>query len=153
MSFFADGTTPRILAIDYGLSRVGLAISDPLGMFATGLQTLANPGKKALWSGLRTIVGEYEPVRLVLGLPLNMNGSEGEQAAITYAFADEWLKRFPKIPITLWDERLTSRLAEQTLHAMGKKPGKNKGDVDQLSAMRLLQEFLDSQGITANQDV
>ena len=137
---------PRILAMDYGLSRIGLAVSDPLGLFATGLPTLANTGKKALWAALREIVADYAPARLVLGLPLNMNGTEGEQADLTYAFADEWSRRFPNIPITLWDERLTSRLAEQTLHTLGRKTGKNKGDIDQLSAVRLLQEFLDAQG-------
>jgi putative holliday junction resolvase len=143
-----EADAPRILSMDYGLTRIGLAVSDPLGMFATGLATIANTGKKALWQALRHTVATYDPVTLVLGLPRHMNGQEGEQAELTRQFADEWCKRFPTIPVVFWDERLTSRMAEQTLQAMGKQPSRHKADIDQLCAIRLLQEYLDSRAFS-----
>jgi putative holliday junction resolvase len=143
---------PRILALDHGLARIGIAISDPLGMIATGLPTLNLKQTPKLWAALQALIAPYSPLgAIVIGLPKHMNGTEGEQAKAARAFAEDWQNHMaphvpPTVPIILWDERLTSRMAEQTLKDLGKKVGQhNKGDVDQLAAMRLLQEYLDAQ--------
>jgi putative holliday junction resolvase len=142
----------RTLAIDYGIARVGVAVSDPLGMFATGLPTLPATPKKRLWHQLKAWVQAYNVTTVVIGLPLHMNGQAGEQAEISQAFADEWQTRYPDMPLVLWDERLTSMMAQQTLRELGmahgrsrgKSAGHAKGDVDMLAAMRMLQEYLDA---------
>jgi putative Holliday junction resolvase len=132
--------TPRILALDMGAKRVGMAISDPTGVFAVGLQTVAY---KELWHELHRLFTEYTVGQLVVGLPRHMNGTEGASAVKVREFVATFQSRFPQ-PVALMDERLTTVLAHQTLKSQGISPSRNKGWVDQAAAKRILQDYLDS---------
>ena len=100
-------TTQRILGLDIGSRRIGVAVSDPLGITAQGLETLHRKNKKYDFSFLYRIIRDYEIKEIVVGLPLRMSGTEGTQAEKIQAFADDLRKHF-KLPVHLWDERLTS---------------------------------------------
>jgi putative holliday junction resolvase len=89
-----DTLETRILAIDHGVARMGLAISDPLGMFATGLTTVEAKHPRQLWALLQATLAPYLPIKtVVIGLPKHMNGQEGEQAAIVRQFTQQWQHR------------------------------------------------------------
>lgn len=133
----------RILAIDLGDKRIGLAISDPLGMTAQGLPTLARRNTRQDQSFLRSVVKQYGIALIVLGNPLNMNGTEGSQSAKARQFAAQLSRRL-KVEVQLWDERLTSVEAERVLKESGMRPDRTAGAVDRLAAVLLLQNFLDS---------
>lgn len=144
MSDFSDDLPPRILAIDPGMKRIGLAVSDPFGNFPIGLETLSNYEGKDLIPELKAICEKYEIARIVIGLPLHMKGHEGTSALMARDLArklDEGLG----LPIDLMDERLTSKIAEQTLRAQGIQGSRHKksGLIDQAAAMRILQDYLD----------
>ncbi|MBK8189981.1 MAG: Holliday junction resolvase RuvX [Vampirovibrionales bacterium] len=133
----------RILAIDYGQRRIGLAISDPLGHFAVGLPTLERNARTDLWTPLAALRDQYGVSTIVLGLPRNMNGSEGPMAQKVRAFG-EALQTHLGCEVVFFDERLTSTLAQQTLRAQGIAPSRQKGLVDQAAAARILQDYLDA---------
>lgn len=133
----------RILAIDYGQKRIGLAVSDPLGRFAVGLPTLERTRKTDLWTPLAALRDQYGIHTVVVGLPRNMDGSEGPMAHKVRAFG-AMLSAQLGCEVTYLDERLTSALAEQTLRAQGIAPSRQKGLVDQAAAARILQDYLDS---------
>jgi putative holliday junction resolvase len=139
-----ESLPPRILAVDPGQKRIGLAVSDPFGNFAVGLDTLANgPGQTPL-NQLTAICQQYAVSQIVVGLPLHMNGDEGESARLAREFA-ETLQTAVNIPVELMDERLTSRVAAQSLREQGIQSSKKRktGIIDQAAAMRLLQDYLD----------
>ena len=134
----------RILAIDYGSRRIGLAISDTLQMTANALETqIIFQGREPFLEGLKSICLRKKAVGIVVGKPLNMDGSEGQMVEKVKKFADE-VKRATLLPLVLWDERLTSIQAKNIIRAYGKKPSKNKAAIDRLAAAFLLQSFLDS---------
>ena len=108
----------RIIGIDYGDSRVGIAASDPLGITAQGVRTIKNKGTQKLLFELKKIIDEYTPEKIVIGLPKNMDGSLGFRADATYAFADE-LKSIYAGKIDFWDERLTTVGAARFLNETG----------------------------------
>lgn len=142
-----DTLPPRILAVDPGERRIGLAISDPFGNFAVGLETLrlgAGQEVGILLPEFLRICHQYDIRQIVMGLPLHMSGEEGESARKARALAD-LLTEGLKLPVTLMDERLTSKIAEQSLRAMGIQSSRHrkKGIIDQAAAMRLLQDYLD----------
>lgn len=141
-----ESLPPRILAIDPGQKRMGLAVSDPFGHFAIGLNTLANHAGKDLLPELQAICAEYHIQRIVVGLPLHMNGTEGESARQARQLA-QTLEDGLKLPVELMDERLTSKLAEQLLREHGRQGARprKQGLVDQAAAMRILQDYLDRQ--------
>jgi putative holliday junction resolvase len=139
-----DLLPPRVLAIDPGQKRIGLAISDPFGNFAVALETIpgfkmGNPIPK-----LEALCKQYDVADIVLGLPLHMNGDEGEGATQARELAQQ-LTDILKINVTLLDERLTSKIAERMLREQGVQASKKRksGIIDQSSAMLLLQDFLD----------
>lgn len=138
-----EETTARILAIDYGQKRVGVAISDALGFLAVGLETLEGFNKQALLERLKALCTAHGVTHVILGLPRNMDGSEGPQAEKVRHFGDA-LTAVLDVPLTYLDERLTTVLAHQALHAGGKAPSRHKALVDQEAARRLLQDYLDS---------
>lgn len=141
----SDETLPsRILAIDPGKKRVGLAVSDPFGNFAVGLDTLSNYDGKDLLPEMAAICRQYDVQQIVIGLPLHMSGEEGESAQQARALA-EILSQGLNLPVTLMDERLTSKLAEQTLRELGVQSSRHRksGIIDQAAAMRILQDYLD----------
>lgn len=132
----------RILALDLGERRIGLAVSDPLGLTAQGLPTLERRNKRADLDGLRRVIEEYEPAMILLGNPLRMSGQAGIQAGKSAAFADELRKRLG-IEVLLWDERLTTKEAHRALSEGGATLNRRRKSIDRMSAVILLQSYLD----------
>ena len=133
----------RILCIDYGDSRVGIAVSDLLGITAQGVCTIQNTGRKHLFEELEKLLKEYKPATVVIGLPKNMNGTEGERVEKTKVFAE----RFKEIydgRIELFDERLSTVGAINTLNATNTRGKKRKAVVDTVAAALILQTYMDS---------
>jgi putative Holliday junction resolvase len=133
----------RILALDIGARRVGVAVSDPLGWTAQGLPTLARENDPQLIEAVRGIVRELDVERVVIGLPRNMNGTVGPQAQKALAFADA-LRTALELPVDTWDERLTTVAAERSLAEGGLGGWKRRRSVDRVAAQLILQGFLDS---------
>lgn len=138
-SFKYDPQNGRTLAIDYGEKRVGLAVTDPLNMFASGLPTLERTTKKPLTEQVADACSAYSFKAIMIGLPLHMNGNESEKSQEVRQFASEMENCFEG-PIRLIDERLSSFEAEERLKAQGIQPSKNKGLIDQMAAKILLEE-------------
>ena len=133
----------RILALDLGKRRIGLAISDPLGITAQGLPTLVRVRKRDDLDALAQLTREKEIGLIVLGNPIHMSGSEGRQSGWVREFA-EVLEKRTGLPIRLWDERLTTVEAGRVLRSSGISIEKRAAAVDRLSAVILLQSYLDS---------
>ena len=133
------------LAIDYGLRRIGLAKSDPSGMIASALQTIDVKSESEALKKIASVVAEVKPSALVVGYPLNEDGSAGEACKRVDAFVERLKKSFDG-PIHKVDEFGTSEEAAGIIHAHGKKVGKKKQRVDRLAAVIILQRFLDEQG-------
>jgi putative holliday junction resolvase len=131
----------RILGIDYGSRRMGLAVSDPLGITAQGLETLERRNKRSDFARLERLVREYEITEIVIGNPLRMSGEEGRQSEKVAIFADELRRRFD-VPVHLWDERLTSAEANRLLREMELSIEKRAQIVDRMAATLILQSFL-----------
>lgn len=138
-----DDHPKRLLAIDFGAKRIGLAVSDPTRIFAVGLETLFIRHNTDVIAELGLICQQYNVEKIILGLPKTLRGAEGPQADKVRVFADE-LAESLSLPIEFLDERLTSVLAQQTLREQGIQPFKNKDLVDQAAAKRILQDYLDS---------
>jgi len=133
----------RILAIDYGSRRMGLAVSDPLGITAQGLDTLERKNKRADFGRLERTIREYQVREIVLGKPLRMSGEEGTQSQKVALFAEELRQRF-QLPVHLWDERLTSAEANRLLREADLSIKKRAQAVDRMAAVLILQSFLQS---------
>ncbi len=132
-----------MLAIDYGEKRVGVAVTDPLSIFATGLETLN--ADDSLIPQLKKITADYDVKEIIVGLPLTLKGEKGSAANQVIQFVDRLQKEI-SIPIILRDERFTSSLATQTIRdlGVGKKKRREKGKVDEIAAVILLQDYLRS---------
>jgi putative Holliday junction resolvase len=135
----------RFLGIDFGLKRIGLAISDPLGITAQPLELLVRTKLDADVARILAIIEEYEVVKIVIGLPLNMDGSEGFMVESTRAFAAE-IKKLSPIEIVEIDERLTSHQASHSLRLSSTKGKKKKERIDCISAQIILRTHMDSLG-------
>lgn len=136
---------PRVLGIDYGRKRIGLAVSDPTGTIASPLQTLNRRiGRRPPWAEIARVIREYEVERAVVGLPLDLAGEEGEWAAEVRAFGAELGRKF-ELPVEWVDERLTSVLAEEAVRAIGLKKAERerKERVDAAAAALILRSYLD----------
>jgi len=136
----------RILAIDLGERRMGLALSDPLGLTAQGLPTAERRNKGQDLNFLEVLTRRHSVSRVLVGNPLNMDGSAGPQSAKARAFAEELARRLSQgnVAVELWDERLTSVEANQILDETGVEKVGRKGAVDRMAAALLLQRFLDA---------
>jgi putative Holliday junction resolvase len=134
---------PRILALDLGKKRIGLAISDPLGITAQGLPNLVRVNKRTDLAALEQLVRQREVGLILMGNPINMRGDEGRQSGWVREFAQALEKR-TGLPVKLWDERLTSVEASRVLRSSGISIEKRAAAVDRLSAVILLQSYLDS---------
>ena len=132
----------RVLAIDPGSRRVGLALSDESRRLASPLRTLQAEPAETLSERLAAVVREVGAVEVVVGLPRNLDGSSGEAAASARGLAEE-LKRSTRLPVSLQDERLSSVAAERHLVGQGVRRDKRKGLVDQLAATLILESFLE----------
>jgi putative Holliday junction resolvase len=133
----------RVLALDLGKKRIGLAISDELGITAQGLPTLARRNKRVDLAVLGALVRERGVAQILMGNPLHMSGTAGRQSEWAQEFAGE-LEKHTGIPVKLWDERLTTVEASRVLRASGISIEKRAAAVDRLSAVILLQSYLDS---------
>lgn len=136
----------RILGLDYGSKTVGVAMCDPLGWTAQPVETIERKEENKLRKTLariETLVKEYGVEKIVLGLPRNMDGSSGERVEKTLEFK-AMLERRTKLPIILWDERLTTVAAEEILMESGVRRENRKAYIDQIAAGLILQEYLDS---------
>lgn len=133
----------RILAVDHGSRRIGLAVTDELGVTAQGLPTLHRTTKRNDFDHLRRAIKRYNVAEIVVGLPLRMSGEQGTQSEKVEAFAEELRARF-KLPVHLFDERLTSVEANRLLDETDISDRRRKEVVDRLAAVLILQAFLES---------
>lgn len=136
----------RILGLDVGSKTIGLAVSDPLGITAQGLQTLRRKNKRFDQQQLKDVIQRYNVVEIVVGYPLRMSGAEGIQSEKMQVFAAELRKKFG-LPVHLWDERLTSAEANRVLRD-SEMSIKRRGEVvDRLAAVLILQSWMDAKGL------
>lgn len=132
---------PRILAIDYGLKRTGIAVTDPLQIIATGLCTVETP---KLVKFLKEYLSKEEVERIIIGMPVNMDDTDTHATPVIRKFIEQLHKQFPGLPVTEVDERFTSKMASQAMIDMGmkKKQRRDKAMVDEIAATIILQEYL-----------
>ena len=132
---------PRIIAIDYGLKRTGLAVTDPLKIIATGLTTIES---KQLIPFLKAYFAREEVELIIIGEPKNLDGSDTHATSLVKKVLKELEKNFPAIPIQTVDERFTSKMASRAMIEMGlkKKQRRNKALIDEIAATIMLQEYL-----------
>jgi putative Holliday junction resolvase len=133
----------RILAIDFGKKRTGIAVTDNLQIISNGLTTVES---KNIYDFLADYLGKENVERVVVGYARQTNGQDSESMKYIYPFVNRLKKLYPALPIDLYDERYTSKMAEMSLREMGlgKKMKDNKGMVDQMSATILLQSYMES---------
>lgn len=137
----------RILSVDYGKKRTGLAVTDPLQIIANGLVTVATSD---LFDFLKDYVQREGVERIVIGKPTQLNGLPSENLVRVEQFVNRWRKAMPAIPIEYYDERFTSALAHQAIMVGGVKKKtrrEDKGLVDEVSATIILQDYMRSKGL------
>lgn len=135
----------RIMGLDFGAKTVGVAVSDPLLVTAQSIETITRKSENKLRQTLARIeelIGEYQVDKIVLGLPKNMNGTEGERVEKTKEFQDMLFRR-TGIPVELWDERLTTVAAERIMMESGIRRERRKEHVDAIAASLILQGYLE----------
>lgn len=134
----------RTAGLDVGDKTIGVAVSDPLGWTAQGVTVVRRESPDRDWLRLREIFQEYEVGQVVVGLPRNMNGTEGPRAELARAFARE-LETELGLPVVLWDERLSTMQAQRALLEGDVSRSRRKQVVDRLAAQLILQSYLDRQ--------
>ena len=140
----------RILGLDVGSRTIGMAVSDPLGITAQGLETLRRQNKRRDFEALGQVLRQYNIAEIVVGLPLRLSGAEGTQSEKMRAFAEELQKRFA-LPVHLWDERLTSAEANRLLRE-AEMSIKRRGEVvDRMAAVLILQSWMDARSLRATE--
>lgn len=132
----------RIMALDVGSRTIGIACSDALLMTAQGIETIRRTSLENDFNRLRELISEYEVHELVVGMPKNMNGTKGERAEKTEEFVEK-MKAVIDLPVTFWDERLSTVMAERQLIAADVSRKKRKGIIDKMAAVVILQGYLD----------
>jgi len=136
---------PRVLGLDVGSKTIGMAVSDPLGITAQGLETIRRKNKRTDFGRLNEVVRQYEIAEIVVGLPLRMSGAEGTQSEKMRQFAED-LRKASGLPVHLWDERLTSAEANRVLRD-SEMSIKRRGEVvDRLAAVLILQNWMEARG-------
>ncbi len=138
-----DLPSGRVLGLDVGSRRIGVAVSDPLGITAQGLETLQRRNKRYDFEQLQRVIQEYDVREIVVGLPLRMSGAEGIQSDKMHVFAEDLRKRF-RLPVHLWDERLTSAEANRLLRDTDLSIEKRGKAVDRMAAILILQGWMES---------
>lgn len=135
----------RIMGLDFGSKTVGVAVSDELLLTAQGLEIIRRKDENKLrrtCARIEELIVEYGVEEIVLGLPKNMNATEGERAELTYEFREK-LERRTGLPVTMWDERLTTVAADRAMIEAGIRREKRKDYVDMIAAVLILQGYLD----------
>jgi len=133
----------RIMALDVGSRRIGVAVSDPLGITAQGLETIQRQNKRRDLESLRRLLVEYQIKEVVVGLPLRLSGAEGTQSGKMRLFADD-LRRLLGVTVHLWDERWTSTEANRLLRETDLSIEKRAKAVDRMAATLILQSWLEA---------
>jgi len=133
----------RIIGLDYGEKRIGVAICDELGMTAQGLPTIIRKNRKHDWGILESLIKNYQVEKIVIGYPLRLDGSEGIQCEKVNRFAALLEKKFV-LPVVKWPETLSTKEAEEILIKSGINWKKRKEKIDKLAACLILQDYLDS---------
>ena len=130
------------MALDVGSRTIGIACSDALLMTAQGIETIRRTALENDFNRLRELISEYEVYELVVGMPKNMNGTKGDRAEKTEEFVEK-MKAVIDLPVTFWDERLSTVMAERQLIAADVSRKKRKGVIDKMAAVVILQGYLD----------
>ena len=130
------------MALDVGSRTIGIACSDALLMTAQGIETIRRTSLENDFNRLRELISEYEVHELVVGMPKNMNGTKGDRAEKTEEFVEK-MKTVIDLPVTFWDERLSTVMAERQLIAADVSRKKRKGVIDKMAAVVILQGYLD----------
>ena len=136
----------RVLGLDYGSKTVGVAVSDPLGLTAQGVETVWRKQENKLrrtLARIEEIISEYQVTEIVLGYPKNMNNTVGERAEKSLEFK-EMLEKRTGLPVVMWDERLTTMATDRTLEETGVHKEDRKQYLDQVAAVFILQGYLDA---------
>jgi len=131
----------RLAALDVGNARIGIAVCDELGLTIRGVGMVRRVGGRRDLEAVAAVVAPYEPTKLIVGLPLNMDGTAGPQAERVKAFAER-LAAHLALPVELWDERLTTFEAQQALRAAGVSRSRRRQLVDQEAAAIILESYL-----------
>ncbi len=139
----ASGRPARILALDVGSRRIGVAVSDPLGITAQGLETIQRQNKRRDLEALGRLLAEYQVREVVVGLPLRLSGAEGTQSEKMRGFAQELETHF-SVTVHLWDERWTSSEANRLLRETDLSIEKRAKAVDRMAAILILQSWLEA---------
>jgi len=133
----------RTMSLDVGDRRIGVALSDPTGLFAAPLTTLTVRSRSADAQAVADLVALHEATAVVVGLPLSLDGTVGPQARSVQRFC-QTLRRVVGVPVTTWDERFTTAEAERRLREAGIQPSRDRARVDALAAAIILQDRLDT---------
>jgi putative Holliday junction resolvase len=142
----------RVLGLDVGSKTIGMAISDPLGFTAQGLQTIRRKNKRFDFEQLARVVHEYQVAEIVVGYPLRLSGVEGTQSEKMQHFAEELRKKFG-LPVHLWDERLTSSQANRILREAELSIKKRGEAVDRMAAVLILQSWMEARETAADRQM
>ena len=145
----SDQPVGRILGLDVGARRIGIAVSDPLGLTAQGLDTLRRRNKRHDLAALENVIKQYEVREIVVGLPLRMSGTEGAQSEKMRGFAEDLRQRF-RLPVHFWDERLTSAEANRLLRETELSIEKRAKAVDRMAAVLILQGWMEGNRFSAS---
>ena len=144
----------RLMGLDYGSKTVGVAVSDPLGLTAQGVETVWRKQENKLrqtMARIEELISEYQVERIVLGDPKNMNNTVGERAVKSLEFKEKLEKR-TGLPVVMWDERLTTAEAERTLMETGVRRENRKQFLDQMAAVLILQGYLDRMNMNKDEN-
>ena len=145
----------RILGLDYGSKTVGVAVSDPLGFTAQGVEIIRRKSENKMRQTLARIeelIAQYQVEEIVLGLPKNMNNTLGDRAEKSLELK-ETLERRTGLPVVMWDERLTTAEAERTLMETGVRRENRKQYLDQMAAVLILQGYLDRSNMMSKEEI
>lgn len=144
----------RLMGLDYGSKTVGVAVSDPLGLTAQGVETVWRKQENKLrqtMARIEELISEYQVERIVLGYPKNMNNTVGERTVKSLEFKEKLEKR-TGLPVVMWDERLTTAEAERTLMETGVRRENRKQFLDQMAAVLILQGYLDRMNMNKDEN-
>jgi putative Holliday junction resolvase len=145
-----DQTAERIIGLDVGDRRIGVAVSDALGLTAQPVLTLVRSNRRQDLKSIQRLIRRYTCSSIVVGNPLYMSGDQSPQAAKAQAFA-QMLRDEIQLPVYLWDERLTTTEAHRHLHASGRAGNTHKEVVDQVAAVLILESYLEAQKRAVNE--
>ena len=137
----------RSMSLDLGSRTIGVAVSDLTGMIANGVETIRRTYPERDFARIGELIAEWEVGEIVLGYPKNMNGTIGERAKLTEAFAEELRSRFAGIAVVLWDERLSTVAAERVLIDADLQRKKRRKVIDMMAAVVILQNYLDGKNL------